>query len=105
MILSVRSLRTGTGTGGFFHYYNHFIVIICSALMILFVRSLRTGTGGEQDERQGLQWLLEAAGGGSAKAQVQVGQLYSEGDCWLVADKCQAYMWFKKAADQDEPDG
>ena len=34
-----------------------------------------------------------------------VGKLYSKGDCWLVADQCKAYEWFRRAAIQHDAEG
>jgi TPR repeat protein len=59
------------------------------------------GQGTPQDCNRGVQILRNAAGQGSARANVQLGALYSIGQC-VSQDRVQAYSWFAKAA-QLEP--
>jgi TPR repeat protein len=48
--------------------------------------------------------LKQRAGAGDARAQVQLGLAYLTG-AGVGADDAEAAKWFRKAADQDDPDG
>ena len=72
------------------------------------MQSSRASFSGTQASSQAreeeLAELKQRAGAGDARAQVQVGLAYLTGD-GVVADDAEAVKWFRKAADQDDPDG
>ncbi len=53
---------------------------------------------------QELTELKQRAGAGDARAQVQLGLAYLTAD-GVAGDDAEAAKWFRKAADQDDPDG
>jgi TPR repeat protein len=57
-----------------------------------------------QAKEEQIAELKQRAGAGDARAQVQVGLAYLTGD-GFAADDAEAVKWFRKAADQDDPDG
>jgi TPR repeat protein len=57
-----------------------------------------------QAKEEEIAELKQRAGAGDARAQVQVGLAYLTGD-GVAGDDAEAVKWFRKAADQDDPDG
>lgn len=54
---------------------------------------------------EGLKWLKEAARRGEPEAQLTLGKVYEEGICGVPQDYYTAFEWYKKAAEQEWPDG
>jgi TPR repeat protein len=65
--------------------------------------SYRDGNGGmPKDLQLAVFWLREAAEGGLANAQAELGSLYSKGACGLEKDTEEAAKWLRKAAEQGD---
>ena len=56
------------------------------------------------DPAAAMKWCRRAADQGSAKAQVEVGQLYAEGK-GVPQDYAEAAKWYRRAADQENIGG
>jgi TPR repeat protein len=62
-----------------------------------------SGRNGEsQDYEQALRWFHQVADHGDARAQNQMGNIYSEG-LGVKQDFAQAFDWYRKAAEQGSP--
>ncbi|MEY4198739.1 MAG: hypothetical protein RLZZ265_479 [Verrucomicrobiota bacterium] len=60
------------------------------------------GLGIPKDRAEGVKWLLKAAEGGHAPAQVIVGGLYQEGGEGILKDEVEAYKWLLIAQAQGQ---
>lgn len=63
-------------------------------------RALLLGQGVEQDEREGMRLMLQAAEAGDRAAQCYVGLTYRDGSASIPRDPAKSLYWIRRAADQ-----